>query len=133
MTVGAPDIRNPDGSTFNSGNDTRVTRTGRFLRSSSLDEVPQLLNVLTGDMSLVGPRPSPLGNWETYPGWYRRKFQIRPGITGLAQMRFRNAASLEDRYRADVEYLDSITFRGDLKIMVNTIANVVRRVGINSD
>ena len=98
MTVSAPDIRNDDGSTFNADDDPRVTRVGRFLRRTSLDELPQVLNVLRGDMSLVGPRPSPTGNRHLYPDSYLRKFELRLASrattsTGCATPRRWNSAS----------------------------------------
>ncbi len=133
MKVNAPDIRNKDGSTFNSDTDNRVTRIGRFLRSTSIDELPQLLNVLKGDMSLVGPRPSPTGNAETYPEWYFKKFSVRPGITGLSQVRYRNSASLDERYRTDIEYVHNLSVLQDAKILLSSVDKVLRRVGINSD
>ncbi|MDO5700862.1 MAG: sugar transferase [Bowdeniella nasicola] len=132
MSVGAPDVRNPDGSTFNAADDPRVSRVGRVLRSTSLDELPQLVNVVKGDMSLVGPRPSPPGNMSRYPTWYLPKFSIRPGITGLTQVRHRNAANLLTRYRTDIDYLGSISLLGDLRILAATLAKVVRRSQIYS-
>lgn len=133
MKVNAPDIRNADGSTFNSDNDSRVTRVGKFLRSTSIDELPQLWNVFKGDMSLVGPRPSPTGNVDTYPEWYLEKFSVRPGVTGLAQARYRNSANLDQRYRTDIEYVQNLSLLNDFKILLSSVDKVLRRSGINSD
>lgn len=133
MKVNAPDIRNADGSTFNSDSDTRVTRVGKFLRSTSIDELPQLWNVFKGDMSLVGPRPSPTGNIDTYPEWYFEKFEVRPGVTGLAQVRYRNSANLDQRYRTDIEYVQNLSLLNDFKILLSSVDKVLRRSGINSD
>lgn len=133
MAVNAPDIRNEDGSTFNANNDPRVTRVGKFIRSTSLDELPQLWNVLVGDMSFIGPRPSPTGNMDKYPDWYLEKFKIRPGLTGLAQAKYRNSASLEERYRTDIEYTQNVSLRMDIKIFLITLESVLKRKNINAD
>jgi len=106
MIENAPDLRNADGSTFNSANDDRVTSIGRFLRSTSLDELPQLLNVLLGSMSLVGPRPDQVDQEEFYVGDEWKKNLVKPGITGLAQINGRNAISWADRKRLDLEYVE---------------------------
>ena len=90
MVPGAPDVRNADGSTYSGAEDPRVTRLGRFLRQSSLDELPQLWNVLRGDMSLVGPRPELPDQLQSYSAHERRRLEVRPGITGLAQVSGRN-------------------------------------------
>lgn len=133
MKVNAPDIRNDDGSTFNSKNDPRVTKVGGFLRKTSIDELPQVVNVLKGDMSFVGPRPSPLGNIDKYPEEYFRKFEILPGVTGYNQALKRNSADLNERYKNDLYYLDNISFSLDVKIIFMTIANVLVAKNINRD
>lgn len=133
MIVNAPDIRNKDGSTFNSENDSRLTRMGKFLRKTSLDEVPQILNVLKGDMSFVGPRPSPLGNKELYPNEFFKKFNVRPGITGYNQAMLRNNATMEQRVKNDVYYVENITFFFDLRIIWKTISTVIQRKNINKN
>lgn len=133
MKVNAPDIRNMDGSTFNSKTDPRVTNVGRFLRKTSIDELPQVLNVLKGDMSFVGPRPSPLGNVDKYPHEYFRKFEVLPGLTGYNQALKRNSADLIERYRNDLYYIDNISFSLDVKIIFMTILNVLFRKNINRD
>ena len=99
------DKRNADGSTYNSSNDTRVTKIGKILRKTSIDEIPQIMNVLKGDMSFVGPRPSPLGNIEKYPEYYFKKFKVSPGVTGLCQALLRNNATQEQRMKLDTYYL----------------------------
>ena len=85
MYVNAPDIRNADGSTYNGDDDPRVTPVGRFMRKTSIDELPQILNVLKGDMSWIGPRPDPLDDLQIYTPRQRTKLQVRPGITGYSQ------------------------------------------------
>lgn len=131
MSVAAPDLRHADGSTFNSDSDPRVTRVGRFLRRTSLDELPQLLNVLKGDMSLIGPRPSPTGNRHRYPNNYLRKFEVRPGISGYNQYRMRNSATMEQRIANDLYYVDNVTARLDMAIVLGTVRSVVTRKNIN--
>ncbi|MDR7002188.1 sugar transferase [Neobacillus niacini] len=131
MKVNAPDIRNTDGSTFNSENDPRVTKIGRILRKTSIDEIPQILNVLTGDMSLVGPRPSPMGNKDRYPKEYFRKFDVRPGITGYNQAVLRNKSTMEQRIQNDLFYVENISFSLDVKIIFLTAASVVKSKNIN--
>ncbi len=132
MKTNAPDIRNKDGTTFNSEDDSRLTKTGRFLRKTSIDELPQLINVLMGDMSIIGPRPSPMGNEDTYTDFIKKKFDVRPGITGYAQALYRNTATLEQRYKADVFYVENVSFLLDLKILFMTAKTVLTHKGINN-
>lgn len=131
MRVNAPDIRNADGSTFSAEDDPRVTRIGRILRKTSVDELPQLINVLRGDMSLVGPRPSPLGNESRYDDTFRRRFEVRPGITGYSQALNRNDDSLEERGRTDAYYVDNRSLALDLSIMLRTVLRVASTRSIN--
>lgn len=131
MKVNAPDIRNEDGSTFNSNNDQRVTKVGKILRKTSIDEAPQLLNVLLGDMSFVGPRPSPLGNKELYPREYFRKFNVQPGITGYNQAVLRNQSTMEQRISNDLFYVENISFVLDMKIIYLTLISVIKSKNIN--
>lgn len=125
MKMNAIDIRNPDGTTFNSENDTRLTKIGTFIRKTSLDELPQFINVLLGDMSLIGPRPSPMGNEATYTDFVKKKFKVRPGITGYNQALKRNSASLEERYKNDVFYSENVSFALDVKIIFMTLKTVL--------
>ena len=130
MKMNAADIRNADGSTYNADSDERQTRIGRFLRQTSLDELPQLVNVLAGDMSLIGPRPSPMGNEATYTAFIKKKFQVRPGITGYNQALKRNSATMEERYQNDVYYAEHVSFILDVKILLMTISSVLLRKNI---
>lgn len=113
--------------------DVRLTRFGRFLRSTSLDELPEFYNILKGDMSLIGPRPLLVSYLPLYSSEQRRRHEVRPGLSGLAQTNGRNLLSWEDRFRLDVEYVDNITFAGDVMIILATIKNVLRRDGISSE
>jgi lipopolysaccharide/colanic/teichoic acid biosynthesis glycosyltransferase len=130
MYVNAPDIRNEDGSTYNSATDSRVTKVGRFMRKTSLDETAQILNVLLGDMSVIGPRPATLLILENLTELQRRRFAVRPGITGYTQMMYRNSVQGEKRYLADLFYVEHISFLLDLKILLKTAVNVIRRENI---
>jgi len=131
MKVNAPDIRNDDGSTFNSNNDPRLTRVGKLLRKTSIDEVPQILNVLKGEMSLIGPRPSPLGNIDKYPKEFLRKFEVKPGLTGYNQVMLRNHSTEEQLIENDLYYIDHNSFLMDFKIFWRTIFTVLRAKDIN--
>ncbi|WP_269920184.1 sugar transferase [Caldifermentibacillus hisashii] len=130
MKVGAPDIRNKDGSTYNSESDPRLTRIGRVLRKTSIDELPQIYNVLIGDMSFVGPRPSPLGNEKKYTKEYLKKFDVKPGITGYNQATLRNSATMEQRIKNDLYYVENISFLFDLKILIWTLKSVLLQKNI---
>lgn len=108
--------------------DPRITRVGRFLRKTSLDELPQILNVLRGDMSLVGPRPTSFAP-ETYSLWHTARLEVRPGITGLWQLKGRNASTFDERLRLDVEYINRMSMTYDLKLIALTVLSVVRGSG----
>ena len=108
--------------------DPRITRVGRFLRKSSLDELPQILNVLQGDMSLVGPRPTSFAA-STYQLWHAERLEVLPGITGLWQVRGRNESTFYERLRLDVEYIQQMSPLFDIKIMLWTVGSVVKRSG----
>ena len=112
--------------------DMRLTKYGQFLRSTSLDELPELVNILKGDMSIVGPRPLLVRYLERYNAFQRRRHEVRPGLTGYAQVNGRNAISWEDKFKYDVEYVDHITFLGDIKILIDTVLVVFRHDGISS-
>jgi lipopolysaccharide/colanic/teichoic acid biosynthesis glycosyltransferase len=111
----------------------RLTALGRFLRSTSLDELPTMWNVLRGDMSVVGPRPLLPSYLARYNAEQARRHEVRPGVTGLAQVRGRNSVSWEDRLRADVEYVDRLSGRLDAAILLSTVALVLRRRGIAAE
>ena len=111
----------------------RLTRYGKLLRSTSLDELPELINILKGDMSIVGPRPLLVQYLPLYNAQQRRRHEVRPGMTGYAQVNGRNAISWEEKFRLDVEYVDSITFWGDIKIIFQTALAVLKRDGISSE
>ncbi|MEC7641959.1 sugar transferase [Idiomarina sp.] len=110
----------------------RLTRLGKFLRSTSLDELPELWNVLNGDMSLVGPRPLLMEYLDLYTEEQARRHEARPGITGWAQVNGRNAISWEQKFKLDVWYVDNQSFWLDLKILIITCAKVIKRDGISS-
>ena len=130
MKVNAPDIRNADGSTYNAANDPRVTKVGRFMRKASVDELPQMLNVLIGDMSFIGPRPATPKIWENYYPLKGERLKVRPGITGYTQMMYRNSAQGEARYQADKYYVDNLSFALDVKILFGTVFKVLKRENI---
>lgn len=113
--------------------EVRLTRFGKFLRSTSLDELPELFNILKGDMSIVGPRPLLIQYLPLYNEHQKRRHEVRPGLSGLAQISGRNALSWEDKFNLDVEYVDNISFMGDWKIIFLTIYKAIKREGINSD
>ena len=111
----------------------RLTKFGRMLRSTSLDELPELFNILKGDMSIVGPRPLLIQYLELYNEYQKRRHEVRPGLSGHAQVNGRNAISWEDKFNLDVEYVDSVSFIGDWKIIFLTIKKVFVKEGISSD
>ena len=113
--------------------EVRLTKTGQFVRSASLDELLQLINVLKGDMSLVGPRPLLMQYLERYNTEQSRRHEVKPGITGWAQVNGRNAISWEEKFRYDVEYVDKQSFILDIKILWMTFINVIKRKGISAD
>jgi lipopolysaccharide/colanic/teichoic acid biosynthesis glycosyltransferase len=111
----------------------RLTKFGRMLRSTSLDELPELFNILKGDMSIVGPRPLLIQYLELYNDHQKRRHEVRPGLSGHAQVNGRNAISWEDKFNLDVEYVDNVSFIGDWKIIFLTLKKVFVKEGINSD
>ncbi|MBQ7818377.1 MAG: sugar transferase [Bacteroidales bacterium] len=111
----------------------RLNKYGRFLRSTSLDELPELFNILIGDMSIIGPRPLLVKYLPLYSQEQRRRHNVRPGLTGLAQTNGRNALTWEMRFAYDIAYVDNITFSGDIKIILSTVKSVLIREGINSE
>jgi sugar transferase EpsL len=117
----------------NEADEARLTRWGQFLRSTSLDELPELLNVLRGDMSLVGPRPLPLIYLERYSEAQARRHEVRPGITGWAQVNGRNGLTWERQFELDLWYVENRSFLLDLKILGLTVLTVIRRDNISED
>lgn len=112
--------------------DIRLNKYGRFLRSTSLDELPELINILKGDMSIVGPRPLLVRYLERYNEEQRHRHDVRPGLTGYAQAHGRNALSWEEKFKMDVWYTQHVTFKTDVEIFFATIKAVIKREGINS-
>jgi len=125
------DARGPDGALL--ADDRRLTRFGRFLRSSSLDELPELWNVVRGDMSLVGPRPLPTSYLPRYTAREARRHEVRPGITGLAQISGRNGLAWEERLELDVRYVETRSVGLDLRILARTVGQVLRCAGISAE
>ena len=113
--------------------DIRLNKFGKFLRSTSLDELPELLNILKGDMSIVGPRPLLVKYLPLYNDEQRRRHDVRPGLTGNAQANGRNALSWEDKFKLDIEYVDNISFTFDIKFIIDTVKTVIKRDGISSE
>jgi lipopolysaccharide/colanic/teichoic acid biosynthesis glycosyltransferase len=111
----------------------RVTGLGAFLRRSSLDELPQLINVLKGEISFIGPRPLEMRYLPIYTAEQRRRHQVKPGITGWAQVNGRNSIGWEDKFRFDLEYVDKVSFLFDCQIFFMTIWKVLSREGVNAD
>lgn len=109
----------------------RMTSVGRLLRKVSIDELPQLFNILSGKMSFIGPRPLLVQYLDCYTPEQRRRHEVKPGITGWAQVNGRNTISWEDKFKLDVWYVDNVSFKLDVKIFFMTIANVLSRKGIN--
>lgn len=113
--------------------DVRLNKFGKFLRSTSLDELPELINILIGDMSIVGPRPLLVKYLPLYNDEQRRRHDVRPGLTGNAQANGRNALSWEDKFKLDIEYVDNLSFAFDVKIIFDTVKAVLKRDGISSE
>lgn len=111
----------------------RISNFGSLLRSTSLDELPELFNILKGDMSIIGPRPLLVQYLPLYNNYQKRRHEVRPGLSGLAQVSGRNAISWEEKFNLDVEYVDNVRFIGDWKIIFLTIKKVFVREGINSE
>lgn len=127
MKVNAPDLRNEDGTTYNSEDDPRVTRIGKILRKTSLDEIPQLLNVLKGDMSWIGPRPDLPDAIDVYTAEDKKKLLVRPGITGYSQAYYRNSAAFSEKMKGDVYYAENVSFMLDVKVIGKTVTTVLKR------
>ena len=131
MYNNSPDLRNDDGSTMNSPKDPRVTRIGRFIRKTSIDELPQIFNVLIGNMSFVGPRTSLTNTpYNQYDEIRKKRVSVRPGITGYSQAYFRNSIEQEEKFKYDCYYVDHMSFFLDLKILCKTFISVFRSKNI---
>ena len=134
MYVNSPDLKNADGSTYNSDNDPRVTPIGHFMRKTSLDEFPQFLNILIGNMSFIGPRPK-IGqiDYDNLTDDKRKSYSIKPGVTGYSQAFFRNSITNDEKYYYDAYYADNISFMMDVKIVLQTVKSVLFRENINTE
>lgn len=135
MKMNAPDLRNEDGSTYNGEDDPRLTKIGKFIRKTSIDELPQVINILKGDMSFIGPRPDLPEHMEMYEGEESRKLEVLPGITGYSQAYYRNSIEWKERIKNDIYYIDHVTPLMDIKIIFKTAESILFRknVFINSD
>lgn len=127
MKMNVPDLRNEDGSTFNAVDDPRLTKIGKFIRKTSIDETPQLLNIIKGDMSIIGPRPDLPEHRELYKGKEERKLEIRPGVTGYNQAYYRNTVPWKERIQHDINYIDDMSCLLDIKIFFRTVVSVLKR------
>lgn len=130
MKVNSPDLKMPDGSTYNAPDDPRMTKVGAFLRKTSIDEVPQFFNVLIGNMSVIGPRPDLLEETQLYEGNEGRKLEVLPGITGYAQVYGRNSIPWKERLALDLIYVENVSFILDAKIFFRTFASLAKQEGV---
>ena len=133
MRVNSPNLINADGSTYNGERDPRVTRIGRFIRKTSLDETPQIFNILFGHMSLIGPRAHMTTSYKGYENLdeiRKRRLDVRPGITGYNQAYFRNSVGSEEKLKNDVYYVDHLSFLLDVKVFFKTIVSVLGRKNV---
>lgn len=128
MKMSAPDIRNADNSTYNSPDDIRLTKIGRVLRKTSIDEIPQIINVLKGDMSIIGPRPTTIDKpLELYDEKRLVRLKVKPGITGYTQAYYRNSITQEEKFAYDAQYVTEVNFILDVKIFLRTIYTVLAK------
>jgi len=133
MKINAPDLRNPDHSTYSAEDDSRVTKIGKILRKFSIDEFPQLINVLKGDMSIIGPRPHLAGkSIRDFDEMRLKRITVRPGVTGYNQAFYRNAISMEKKIENDVYYVENLSFGLDIKILLKTVLAVIKTENIYS-
>ena len=131
MYVNSPNLKNADGSAFSSANDPRVTKIGRIMRKTSVDELPQILNVFLGHMSFIGPRPTlAVTPYEELPEISKKRLQARPGITGYAQAYYRNSITQQEKFRHDCYYVDHVSFLLDIKILLQTVRSVLKQENI---
>lgn len=133
MIVNAPDLRMEDGSTYNADDDPRVTKVGRFLRRTSIDEIPQLLNVFIGDMALIGPRPDSAFYLDYYTQEERVILTVRPGISGWNQAINRNSVGTKEKLQADIYYVEHLSFWFDLKVIWLTIKTILSHKNVYRD
>ena len=134
MKMNAPDIRNKDNSTYNSSDDPRVTKIGKILRKTSIDELPQVFNILKGDMSWIGPRPNnPSKVYEEMTDVEKKRLSIRPGVTGYSQAYYRNSISQDEKLKKDVFYSENVRFVFDFKIFIQTVKTVLLQKNINTN
>lgn len=130
MKVNSKDIRNADGSTYNGEDDPRLTKIGKFIRKTSIDELPQIINVLIGNMSFIGPRPDLPEHIDLYTDDEKRKLEVLPGITGYNQAYYRNSVEWKERLKNDIYYVDNISFQLDTKIILKTVAILIKRENV---
>lgn len=131
MKLNSPDLRNPDGSTYNSNKDERLTKTGKLIRKLSIDELPQIFNVLKGEMSFIGPRPSLVSmRYDELDEYRKKRLNVLPGITGYSQAYYRNTISQSEKIIKDCWYVDNISLSTDVKILIKTIKIVLFKTGI---
>ena len=132
MKVNAPVLKNADGSTYSGDDDPRVTKIGRIMRKTSVDELPQIINVLLGHMSFVGPRPNlATGKYEEFDEVRKKRLTVRPGITGYSQAYFRNSIPQEKKFENDCYYVDHVSFIFDIRILIQTVLSVLGSKNIN--
>lgn len=125
MKENAPDIRNEDGTTYSAEDDPRLTKIGKKLRETSIDELPQFFNVLKGEMSILGPRPDPPEWYEINSGAMRVKYTVKPGISGYTQAYYRNTLPLDEKNKCDVYYAENVSFILDVKVFFQTIKTIL--------
>ena len=130
MKNNAPDLRMADGSTYNAPDDPRLTKVGRFLRKASIDELPQVINVLLGQKSFIGPRPDLPDEALLYNEAEWHRLDVRPGITGYSQAYFRNSIPTKEKYKNDLYYVQNMSFALDMKILLHTIKAVAGSEGV---
>ena len=130
MKMNAPDLRNEDGSTFNGEDDPRLTKIGKFIRKTSIDELPQIFNIIKGDMSFIGPRPDLPEQINKYTSEDKRKLEILPGLTGYSQAYYRNSILMGNKFKNDVYYVDNISCVLDIRILLVTCKQILGQKNI---
>lgn len=134
MKVNAPDIRTKDNETFNAADDPRLTKIGKVIRNLSIDETPQILNVLIGDMSIIGPRPN-LNDYDAheFTADEIKRLEVKPGITGYNQAYFRNSITKAEKFKNDVYYVEHLSFMMDVKVIIQTVKSILMKDNIYND